>query len=165
MRLQPTTFVPKVHVSYTESNEPNEEDDEPSSPITSNAPTVLSSFPSFTVSAATSITLEDEYYAHALSNAQRRHDRREQLKAIFRALITIVLLGVFVLGALAFPSFETLMGVMGGGMSIITCILIPIAAGASIWGWRWYSLLLFGLSAVVCAIGVVCAFLNNGDIA
>lgn len=163
MRLQPTTFVPKVHVSYTESNEPNEEDDESSSPITSNTPTVLSSFSSSTVSAATSITLEDEHYAHALSIAQRRHDRREQLKAIFRALITIVLLGVFVLGALAFPSLETLMGVMGGGMSIITCILIPIAAGASIWGWRWYSILLFGLSAVVCAIGVVCAFLNNGD--
>lgn len=149
-------------MSYTEPNKPDEEADESPTPITPNGPTLFS-LSNSTISTATFIAIEDQHYAHALFNAQRKHDRREHLKTVFRTLITILLLGVFVLGALAFPSFETLMSIMGGGMSIITCILIPIAAGASIWGWRWYSILLFGLSTVVCAIGVICAFLNNGD--
>ncbi|XAO22634.1 hypothetical protein I312_101407 [Cryptococcus bacillisporus CA1280] len=162
LRLQPTAFVPKAHVSYIEPNKPDEEANEPPTPITPNGPT-LSSLSNSTISTATFITIEDQHYAHALFNAQRKHDRREHVKTVLRTLITILLLGVFVVGALAFPSFETLMSIMGGGMSIITCILIPIAAGASIWGWRWYSILLFGLSTVVCVIGVICAFLNNGD--
>lgn len=149
-------------MSYIEPNKPDEEADEPPTPITPNGPT-LSSLSNSTISTATFITIEDQHYAHALFNAQRKHDRREHVKTVLRTLITILLLGVFVVGALAFPSFETLMSIMGGGMSIITCILIPIAAGASIWGWRWYSILLFGLSTVVCVIGVICAFLNNGD--
>ncbi|WVQ78385.1 hypothetical protein IAT38_000471 [Cryptococcus sp. DSM 104549] len=106
---------------------------------------------------------EDAHHALAVSNAERAHNRREKKKAVLRALTTIVLLGLFVVGALLFPSFETVMSIMGGGMSVVTCILVPIAAGAGVWGWRWYSRLLFGLSAVVCVVGVVCALLNNGD--
>ncbi|WVO13964.1 hypothetical protein L204_101589 [Cryptococcus depauperatus] len=112
-------------------------------------------------STSSSDTLEDDQRLGVLRKAESAHLRREKLKSVLRALIVIVLLGLFVVGALIIPSFETLMSIMGGGMSVITCIIIPITAGAGVWGWRWYSAFACGLSAVMCIIGVVCALLND----
>ncbi|ODN98398.1 solute carrier family 32 (vesicular inhibitory amino acid transporter) [Cryptococcus wingfieldii CBS 7118] len=145
--LQPTIFVPKAHSSSASPTIPKPN------------PNDLPSSPSSSVSSTA--TLEDPHYLHALSNAQRHHDRRETLKSVFRALVAICLLAFFVAGALVFPSFETLLSIMGGGMSVVTSILIPIAAGANLWGWSWYSRSLFGISSVVCVIGLLCALLNN----
>ncbi|TYJ56624.1 hypothetical protein B9479_002716 [Cryptococcus floricola] len=133
--LQPTVFVPKAHSSSASPTIPNPNpNDLPSSPSSSTSSTA---------------TLEDPHYLHALSNAQRHHDRREKLKSVFRALVAVCLLAFFVVGALVFPSFETLLSIMGGGMSVVTSILIPIAAGANLWGWTWCSRGLFGISTVV----------------
>ncbi|KAK8869698.1 hypothetical protein IAR55_000266 [Kwoniella newhampshirensis] len=146
--LQPTVFVPTKHYhpvpSYTE----------PSPQLTTS-----SSSSSVTTLEAT----HDEH--HPISVAEKKHDRRERIKMILRPVISIVLLGFFVLGALSFPSFETIMGVMGGGLAVISCVLIPIAAGAGVWGWRWYDILIFALASVVAIVGVLCAFLNDRGIA
>ncbi|WWD16037.1 hypothetical protein CI109_100462 [Kwoniella shandongensis] len=148
--LQPTVFVPTKHYqpvrSYTES---------------------LASTPRLSASSSSSslATLEathDDH--HHLSIAEKKHDRRERIKSILRPVVSLVLVSFFVLGALSFPSFETIMGVMGGGLALISCVLIPIAAGAGIWGWRWYDIVIFALSSVAAVVGILCAVLNDRGI-
>ncbi|WWC69317.1 uncharacterized protein I206_103255 [Kwoniella pini CBS 10737] len=96
------------------------------------------------------------------SIGQISHDRREMLKNIFRPLVSILLICFFILGAFILPSFETVMSIMGGGLAVISCILVPIAAGSNLWGWSWYARIIFGLSCLVALISTICALLNDG---
>ncbi|WRT67240.1 uncharacterized protein IL334_004207 [Kwoniella shivajii] len=143
--LQPTVFLPTRHTptitpSYTSPNSPP--------PLT----------PASTTSTLTMFPLPPT------TSAESAHDRRETIKSILRPLISIILVGFFVIGAFVLPSFETVMGIMGGGLAVISCILIPIAAGAGVWGWTTFSKIVFGIASVYAVIGTACALLNDGKV-
>ncbi|WVR05141.1 hypothetical protein IAU60_002153 [Kwoniella sp. DSM 27419] len=145
--LHPTVFV-SIDASST-----------PQSPSSYTEP---SSLPPLTpVSGSSSLTM---FPPPPASAAEIAHDRRERVKAILRPAIAIICLGLFVVGAFVLPSFETIMGILGGGMAVVSCVLIPLAAGAGIWGWSWYAILTFVLSSVLAVIGVACSLLNSGSV-
>lgn len=86
------------------------------------------------------------------------HARRERMKALSRHAIRLVLAFLFVAGALAMPSFERVMGLLGSGFASLTLIIIPVWAGAKVFGWRWYHGLAIGVSAVAGVLGTIAAF-------
>ncbi|WVW82950.1 hypothetical protein I302_104965 [Kwoniella bestiolae CBS 10118] len=96
------------------------------------------------------------------SKLERAHERRELLKKyVLRPAVSVILIILFILGALVLPSFETIMSIMGGGLSVVNCILIPIAAGSNLFGWKKVDKVIFGLASVVAVISVICAVLND----
>ncbi|WVQ98857.1 hypothetical protein IAU59_005988 [Kwoniella sp. CBS 9459] len=154
--LQPTVFVP-LHSSPAEAVLSTA-----SSPTTSYTYTERATAPPLTpASISSELTM---FPQPPVSAAEASHDRRERLKTFLRPLISIVLVFLFVIGAFILPSFETVMGIMGGGLAVISCILIPIAAGAGVWGWTWYTVLAFWTSALLAVVGVVCCILNERQV-
>ncbi|WWD10011.1 hypothetical protein V865_008144 [Kwoniella europaea PYCC6329] len=152
--LQPTIYLPTKHTptlasSSTPSPNYNHYPDN-DEPLTR------------TVASSTSTLLVFPEIIHTKSKLEKQHDRRELLKKyVFRPGISILLIIFFILGALVLPSFETIMSIMGGGLSVINCILIPLAAGSSLFGWTKKDKIVFGLAGLVAVISVVCALLNE----
>lgn len=70
--------------------------------------------------------------------AEHKHERSEKVKAVLRPIIRVALAVAAVLGALVFPSFESLMSLLGSGFACITILIVPICAGAQVFGWHWY---------------------------
>jgi vesicular inhibitory amino acid transporter len=56
------------------------------------------------------------------------------------------------------PSFEQVMNIMGSGFAVITAVMIPIWAGAAVFGWRWYSIGICAASGLVGVVGLMAAF-------
>jgi vesicular inhibitory amino acid transporter len=56
------------------------------------------------------------------------------------------------------PSFESVMALLGSGFALVTVVIIPIWAGAEVFGWTWYAMVTCGVSAVVAVVGIVTSF-------
>jgi len=50
------------------------------------------------------------------------------------------------------------MALLGSGFALVTVVIIPIWAGAELWGWTWYAAVCCGLSGVVAVVGIVTSF-------
>ncbi|OCF36492.1 solute carrier family 32 (vesicular inhibitory amino acid transporter) [Kwoniella heveanensis BCC8398] len=153
--LQPTVFVP-IHHSPAATFSAS-----PTTPTTTSYTETTAPPPLTPASISSELTM---FPIPPISNAEASHDRRERIKSILRPLISIILVLLFVVGAFVLPSFETVMGIMGGGLAVCSCILIPIAAGAGVWGWTWYTVMAFWTAALFAVVGVVCCFLNEGQV-
>jgi len=86
------------------------------------------------------------------------HNRHERMKNFVRPLIRVILAVLSILGGLVIPSFESLLSFLGGGLGIISVIIIPVWAGAEAFGWRKLEYVVIGVSAVFAVIGTVCSF-------
>lgn len=86
------------------------------------------------------------------------HARRERIKALTRHAVRLALAVLFVAGALATPSFERVMGLLGSGFASLTLIIIPVWAGAEVFGWRWYHYFAIGVAVVLGTLGTIAAF-------
>lgn len=91
--------------------------------------------------------------------AENRHQKSERVKAVLRPVIRVALAIAAVLGALVFPSFEALMSLLGSGFACLTLIIIPVWAGAAVFGWRWYDYVAIVISAIFGAWGTVASFM------
>ena len=87
------------------------------------------------------------------------HDRRERIKSIIRPVIRVILAVLGVTGALIMPSFESLLSFSGSMFAIVMTVLIPIWAGASVFGWKKYEFIICVVSGIVAVVGTVCAFM------
>ncbi|WVO18319.1 hypothetical protein L204_106034 [Cryptococcus depauperatus] len=87
--------------------------------------------------------------------------KRERIRCIYRWLVTTVSVMLFVVFAVALPSFECLVGIMGGCISMITCVILPIAGSGRLWGWPWWRKLLFAISLAICLVGTVCSVISG----
>jgi len=86
------------------------------------------------------------------------HNKHERTKNFLRPLIRVVLAVLSILGGLLIPSFESLLSFLGGGLGIISVIIIPVWAGAEAFGWRNLEYVVIAVSAVFAVIGTVCSF-------
>jgi vesicular inhibitory amino acid transporter len=57
------------------------------------------------------------------------------------------------------PSFESVLSLLGSGFAVLTCILIPVWAGASVFGWKKHEIVICVISVIVAVFGTVCAFI------
>ena len=142
--LHPTVLIPKVAPTprYTE----------PSSPVSLDS-TSSPAFPS-----QPEMPPQLELPADFI-NDHGAHERRERIKLIARTLIRFVLPAIPVIAAIVLPSFESLLSLLGSGFAVVISILLPIAAKATVFGWKKHEIGIFLLSAVLGTIGVVCTFL------
>jgi vesicular inhibitory amino acid transporter len=95
---------------------------------------------------------------HILDQEEISHDKWERKKKILRPTIRVLLAVAAVVGGIILPSFESVMALLGSGFALVTVIIIPIWAGAKLWGWTWYASVIAGLSGVVAVVGVVTSF-------
>jgi vesicular inhibitory amino acid transporter len=86
------------------------------------------------------------------------HNRHERTKNFLRPLIRVILAVSSILGGLLIPSFESLLSFLGGGLGIVSVIIIPVWAGAEAFGWRKLEYVVIAVSAVFAVIGTVCSF-------
>lgn len=107
---------------------------------------------------------EDDAAALLAFDAEAKHTRKERTKKVLRPIIRVALSVFSVVGALAMPSFEKLLSFLGSGFAILTMIIIPIWAKASVFGWKTHEIVVCVLSALVAIAGVVCSFWSYGDI-
>ncbi|WOO84347.1 Vacuolar amino acid transporter 1 [Vanrija pseudolonga] len=98
--------------------------------------------------------------SHFSIAAESRHDKNERFKAFVRPCVRLGLAFVFVIGALIVPSFETVMSLLGSAFAVATMIVIPIWAGATIFGWRWYDWAILIPSVIVGTLGTIATFLG-----
>ncbi|KAK4683881.1 hypothetical protein P7C73_g6331, partial [Tremellales sp. Uapishka_1] len=83
------------------------------------------------------------------------HLQKERSKRVVRNIVKLAIAVLAVAGALIIRSFESMMGVMGSGFGGLLCIVIPVWAGCSVFGWTWWRKAIILLGAVFAAIGVV----------
>jgi vesicular inhibitory amino acid transporter len=50
------------------------------------------------------------------------------------------------------------MSLLGSGFALVTVMIIPLWAGAELFGWTWYAAFTVGISALVAVIGIVTSF-------
>lgn len=98
--------------------------------------------------------------SHFSIAAESRHDKNERFKSFVRPCVRLGLAFVFVVGALIVPSFETVMSLLGSAFAVATMIVIPIWAGATIFGWRWYDWAILIPSVIVGTLGTIATFLG-----
>lgn len=55
------------------------------------------------------------------------------------------------------PSFESLMGLMGSGFAILSMIVLPVWAGAEVFGWKWYEKGAVVGAVIVAVLGTIAA--------
>lgn len=90
--------------------------------------------------------------------AEERHHRHERLKSFLRPCIRVGLAILSILGAFAFPSFEALMSLLGSGFACLTLIVIPVWAGAAVFGWKWWDVVAIVLATLVGLFGTIASF-------
>jgi vesicular inhibitory amino acid transporter len=90
--------------------------------------------------------------------AEDRHHRSERIKAFIRPCIRVGLACLSIAGALVMPSFEALMSLLGSGFACLTLIVIPVWAGAAVFGWRWWDVVAVVLATVIGIIGTIASF-------
>lgn len=100
----------------------------------------------------------DPAASHFSVVAEARHQRSEQWKDYLRPTIRVVLGVLSVLLALVFPSFEALMALLGSGFASVTLIIVPVWAGAAVFGWHWYDYAVITVAAVAGVLGSIAAF-------
>lgn len=86
------------------------------------------------------------------------HDQWETRKRYLRPIIRIILASLAVFGAILLPSFESVMSLLGSGFAVVTVMIIPLWAGAELFGWSWYAALTVGVSGVVAVVGIITSF-------
>ena len=70
------------------------------------------------------------------------------------------MLAVFgVAGALVMPSFESVLSFSGSLFAIVMTVLIPVWAGANVFGWKKLDFMICVVSGIVAVVGTVCAFI------
>ncbi|BEI91363.1 uncharacterized protein CcaverHIS019_0401830 [Cutaneotrichosporon cavernicola] len=124
----------------------------PSSPTSSQGSVISDSDPVFNRHGA------DPAASHFSVVAEARHQRSEKWKDIVRPAIRVVLGVLSVLLALVFPSFEALMALLGSGFASVTLVIVPVWAGASLFGWHWYDYTAIVVAAVAGVVGCFAAF-------
>lgn len=100
----------------------------------------------------------DPAASHFSVVAEVRHQRSEKWKKYLRPVIRVALGVASVLLALVFPSFESLMALLGSGFASITLLIVPIWAGAAVFGWNWYDYAGIAVAVVAGVLGSVAAF-------
>lgn len=93
-----------------------------------------------------------------LDPEEAEHEHWEKRKRLFRPLIRVILAIMAVAGGVLLPSFESVMSLLGSGFALVTVMIIPLWAGAELFGWTWYAMFTMGLSGVVAVIGVATSF-------
>lgn len=93
-----------------------------------------------------------------LDPEEAEHERWERRKRLFRPVIRVILAVLAVAGGVLLPSFESVMSLLGSGFALVTVMIIPLWAGAELFGWTWYAMFTMGLSGVVAVIGILTAF-------
>ncbi|KAL4883105.1 transmembrane amino acid transporter protein-domain-containing protein [Aspergillus karnatakaensis] len=87
------------------------------------------------------------------------------VRQALRALIRVIVVAVIVVAAIAFPSFDRIMALMGSALCFTICIILPLAFYLKIFGKeispkeRLLSWSLLVASSVLAVIGTVWAFL------
>lgn len=97
-------------------------------------------------------------HPHVLDHEEIQHEKWERRKKILRPAIRVLLAILAVAGGIILPSFESVMALLGSGFALVTVVIIPIWAGAELWGWTWYAAVCCGLSGVVAVVGIVTSF-------
>jgi len=124
-------------------------------------PTVLVNNGTDTPQSDTETTSPSNVFPQILDNksdAEIRHTRRERLKSVIRPLIRVFLAVGIVIGALIMPSFENVLSLLGSGFATVMAVLLPIWAGAKVFGWKWYQILICVIVSIVALIGMGCGF-------
>ncbi|ORX39981.1 transmembrane amino acid transporter protein-domain-containing protein [Kockovaella imperatae] len=142
--LHPTILIPRVAPTprYTEPSTPTVEGSEDS-------PFMNSDGLNSGISLHAPLPIIDDH---------GQHNHRERLKLIARTLIQFALPVLPVIAAIVLPSFESLLSFLGSGFAVVISILLPIAAKASVYGWRKHEVAVFAFSAIAGTIGVICTF-------
>jgi len=102
---------------------------------------------------------------HILDAEEIVHEKWERRKKILRPSIRVLLAILAVAGGIILPSFESVMALLGSGFALVTVVMVPIWAGAELWGWTWYAALCCGLSGVVAIVGIITSFWPGGGVA
>ncbi|ORY27209.1 transmembrane amino acid transporter protein-domain-containing protein [Naematelia encephala] len=95
---------------------------------------------------------------HMPTSIETAHNRRERIKSIIRPIIRVLLAVLAIVGALVMPSFESVLSLLGSGFAVASTILIPVWAGASVFGWKWYQIVICVISTIVAILGIISAF-------
>ncbi|KAL7424020.1 hypothetical protein Q5752_001605 [Cryptotrichosporon argae] len=95
--------------------------------------------------------------SHISLAAEARHNRHERLKAVARPIVRVLLACVAVAGAILLPSFESVLGLVGSGLMVLNLIIMPVWAGASVFGWRWYDVTACVACTIIAVVGTVAA--------
>lgn len=93
-----------------------------------------------------------------LDPEEAEHNQWETRKKYLRPVIRIILASLAVLGAILLPSFESVMSLLGSGFAVVTVMIIPLWAGAELFGWTWYAVLTVGVSGLVAVVGIITSF-------
>lgn len=93
--------------------------------------------------------------------AEVHHDRRERLKSIFRPIIRVILAVLAVLGALIMPSFESILSLLGSCFAVAMTLIIPVCAGANVFGWKKLDYFLVGFGITMAVVGTGCVLLSQ----
>lgn len=96
--------------------------------------------------------------SHFSIYAEARHERQERIKAFLRPCIRVTLACLSIVGALVMPSFEALMSLLGSGFACLTLIVIPVWAGAAVFGWKWYDKVAIVLATLIGVFGTIASF-------
>jgi vesicular inhibitory amino acid transporter len=91
-------------------------------------------------------------------HTKQRHVREERRKAFLRPCIRIALACLAIAGGLVFPSFEALMSLLGSGFACITLIIVPVWAGAAVFGWKRCDVTAIVLATLIGVFGTVASF-------
>lgn len=93
-----------------------------------------------------------------MDEEESEHERWERKKRVFRPMIRVLLAILAVAGGVLLPSFEAVMSLLGSGFALVTVMIIPLWAGAELFGWTWYTAVTMAVSGVVAVIGIVASF-------
>jgi vesicular inhibitory amino acid transporter len=86
-------------------------------------------------------------------------------RGILRVLIRVSVILMFVLVAILFPAFDSIMAFMGSTLCFTICVILPLLFYLKIFGKevstreRWLAYLLISVSSVLASVGTVFAFL------
>ena len=92
------------------------------------------------------------------------HYRNERNKAILRPVVRVAMAILAILGGVLMPSFESVLSFLGGGLGVVSTVIIPVWAGANVFGWTKWSKGVVAVSAVLAVVGTVCSFWPEGSV-
>jgi vesicular inhibitory amino acid transporter len=91
-------------------------------------------------------------------------------RTILKFAIRILVIIVFVITAILFPSFDSIMAFMGSALCFSICVILPLLFHLKIFGdrispgERWWNWFLIVVSSVMAAVGTVFSFLPKSVI-
>jgi vesicular inhibitory amino acid transporter len=106
----------------------------------------------------------------AISDAQALTGLSNYTRGILRVVIRVVVVVVFVISAMVFPAFDSIMAFMGSTLCFTICVILPLMFYLKIFGKevstreRLFDYFLIAISSVLAIIGTIWAFLPKSMI-